>query len=219
MTGDRRPPTAVSQYHPVTLMDSLLFGLSLGFVSGISPGPLMTLVLTSTLERGFRAGVLTAIAPLLTDAPIILLSFLVLRQLPESFLSGLTVAGGVFVVWIGVQTIRDAGKTQESDAPPAASRDLLRGALVNVLSPHPWLFWVTVGVPFLIQSWNEAPWQAMAFLSSFLGLLVSTKIAVAWATAHGRRLLTSRWYRRVLVACGILLIGLGTGLVWRGLAR
>ena len=199
-------------------MDALLFGLSIGFVSGVSPGPLMTLVLTSTLERGFRAGLLTAIAPLLTDAPIIVLSFLVLRQLPASLLTLVTVAGGLFIIWIGVQTIRSARHAQLSEeVEGTGGRDLLRGALVNFLNPHPWLFWMTVGVPFLIQSWNEAAWQAVAFLAALYGLLVGTKIVVAWATARGRRFLNSRWYRRLLVACGALLVALGGTLIWQGL--
>lgn len=33
-------------------MDAVLFAVSLGLFSGISPGPLMTLVMTSSLERG-----------------------------------------------------------------------------------------------------------------------------------------------------------------------
>ena len=200
-------------------MDALLFGLSIGFVSGISPGPLMTLVLSTTLERGFRAGLLTAIAPLLTDAPIILLSFLLLGQLPQSFLAPITVVGGLFILWIGIQTIRSARHAREIETEETAGgRDVLRGALVNLLNPHPWLFWMTVGVPFLIQSWNEAAWRAVAFMGAMYGLLVGTKIAVAWATARGRRFLNSLWYRRLLVACGALLVGLGCALIWQGLA-
>ena len=61
------------------------------------------------------------------------------------------------------------------------------------------------------------PWRAVAFLASFLGLLVGTKIAVAWATARGRRFLNAKWYRGVLIACGLLLVGLGGELVWQGL--
>jgi threonine/homoserine/homoserine lactone efflux protein len=199
-------------------MEALLFGLSIGFVSGISPGPLMTLVLTSTLERGFRAGLLTAIAPLLTDAPIILLCLFVLRQLPQGFLAPVTVAGGLFILWIAVQTIRSARQERApEEVEVTGGRDLLRGTVVNLFNPHPWLFWMTVGVPFLIQSWNEAAWRAAAFLAALYSLLVGTKIAVAWATARGRRFLSSRWYRRLLIACGLLLVGLGCALIWQGL--
>ena len=34
---------------------------------------------------------------------------------------------------------------------------MARGAMVNALSPHPWLFWATVGGPTLIAAYNQAP--------------------------------------------------------------
>ncbi len=200
-------------------MDALLFGLSLGFVAGITPGPLMTLVMTATLERGFRAGMLTAVAPLLTDAPVILLSLVALRQLPAPFLPVVSVIGGLFIITLGVQTVLSAQKPREVGKIEGASgRDVLRGVAVNVLNPHPWIFWVGVGGPFLLRSWAEAHWHAAAFLASFFVLIVGTKIAIAWATAHGRRFLNAVWYQRILAGCGLLLIGLGALLAWQGLA-
>lgn len=199
-------------------MDALLFGLALGFFSGVSPGPLMTLVLSTTLQRGFKAGMLTAMAPLLTDTPVILLSLVALRSVPEGFLRIVTLAGGVFVVYIGFRTVRDArAGIREPEADTAAMLDLARGALVNLLSPHPWIFWVTVGTPILLTSWAEAPWHAIAFLVSFLGLLVGSKVVLAWTLARGRHYLNTRWYRWVLGTSGLLLMILGALLVLRGL--
>ena len=197
-------------------MDAIFFAVSLGLFAGLSPGPLMAVVLTASIERGFRAGLLTAVAPLLTDLPVILLSLVVLRQVPDGLLAGVTLAGGVFVASIGVKTVLQARRPRPpvEDA-SASSRDVWRGVLVNLLSPHPWLFWFTVGTPFLIQSWAEAPWKSIAFLAVFLGLLVGLKIGVAWAASHGRGFLDAAWYRTVMTACGLLLIGFGIALVWR----
>ncbi len=200
-------------------MNTVLFAASLGLFSGISPGPLMTLVMTSSLERGFRAGALTAIAPLLTDLPVILISLLVLGQVPEWFLSAVTVAGGLFVSYIGVKTVRDAGRGREIELSQEASRrDLARGAVVNLLSPHPWLFWFTVGSPFMIQRWSVARWEAIAFLVIFIALLVGCKIILAWGVSHGRRFLGTVWHRWILTGCGLLLIGFGLVLLWQGVS-
>ena len=59
-------------------MDLFWIGIGLGLAAGISPGPLLTLVISTTLERGFRAGTRIAIAPLITDAPIIVVTLLIL---------------------------------------------------------------------------------------------------------------------------------------------
>jgi threonine/homoserine/homoserine lactone efflux protein len=200
-------------------MDAVLFAISLGLLSGISPGPLMTLVISSSLERGFPAGASTAIAPLLTDLPVILLSLLVLGRLPEWFLEAVTIAGGLFVIWIGTKTVRNAGRDlEEGPADGVPSQAVFRGAMVNLLSPHPWLFWFTVGTPFMIQRWSTARWESVAFLSIFMVLLVGCKIALALAVSRGRRFLGTGGYRYTLAGCGVLLVGFGLHLLWQGWA-
>jgi threonine/homoserine/homoserine lactone efflux protein len=147
---------------------------------------------------------------------VILLSLLVLRRVPPWFLATVSVAGGLFVACLGVKTAWEAGRPLPPAAEAAASsRDVWRGALVNLLSPHPWIFWFTVGTPFLIRSWGEARWKALAFLTVFLGLLVGCKAGLAWAAARGRRFLDAGWYRLVMRGCGLLLVGFGLSLIWR----
>jgi threonine/homoserine/homoserine lactone efflux protein len=67
-------------------MRDLLLGLSIGFAAGISPGPLLLLVVTATLMSGWRAGVLTAMSPLITDVIVVALILLVLGQVPSLLL-------------------------------------------------------------------------------------------------------------------------------------
>ena len=48
--------------------------LLLGLGEGIKPGPLNTLVITETLQHDWRSGTKVALSPLITDAPIIIIS-------------------------------------------------------------------------------------------------------------------------------------------------
>ncbi|WP_447002857.1 LysE family transporter [Saccharothrix isguenensis] len=89
-------------------MDALGLGLTLGLAAGISPGPLLVLVVTAALRSGRRAGVLTACAPLVSDAVVVAVTLLLLDRLPGRALGVLGVVGAVFVVWSGVQTVREA---------------------------------------------------------------------------------------------------------------
>ena len=199
-------------------MTYLLLGLSLGFSAGISPGPLLTLVITRTLSRGFGAGLRVALSPLITDTPIILTTLLIFNALPPLFESAITVVGGLYVIYLGVDTVRSARHAQLAAAGPsaeAASVDLWQGALVNILSPHPWLFWIAIGSPTLARAWQAGWPYAVAFLAGFYTLLVGGKIAVAAAAAGGRRFLTGAWYRRLLWAAGLLLCLFGGLLLWQ----
>lgn len=199
-------------------MPYLLLGMSLGFSAGISPGPLLTLVITRTLSRGFGAGLRVALSPLITDTPIILITLLLFNALPPLFEEIITVLGGLYVIYLGVDTIRSARHAHLEAAGPAAeapSVDLWQGAMVNLLSPHPWLFWIAIGSPTLSRAAADGWPYAAAFLAGFYSLLVGGKIAVAAAVAGGRRFLTGPWYGRLLWAAGLLLCLFGGLLLWQ----
>jgi threonine/homoserine/homoserine lactone efflux protein len=151
----------------------------------------MALVVAASLERGFGAGARVASAPLLTDAPIVALSVLVLSRLPEAVLAGLSFAGAAFVLVLAVDALRPA---PAEAPPPSAARDLRRGAAVNALSPHPWLFWIAVGGPLLVGAADRDAALAVAFLAAFYALLIGTKVVLAALVAAGR----NRGWRRAV---------------------
>jgi threonine/homoserine/homoserine lactone efflux protein len=123
-------------------MTDFLLGVSLGFSAGVSPGPLLALVITTALNRGFRSGVRVALAPILTDAPLIVAALTVSASLPAAFLAALTLAGGVFVVYLGFETLRASRRATLTVAgrgipPIVRGQDIWRGAAVNLLDPNP----------------------------------------------------------------------------------
>lgn len=203
-------------------MNYLLAGISLGFAAGISPGPLMTLVITRTLERGLGAGLRVAIAPLLTDLPIIAITVLFFTALPPLLETLLTAGGALFVLYLAWEILRDGRTTRLADVArvpgAAASADIWRGMMVNFLSPHPWLFWITVAAPLLTNAWQQSVWTAFGFLIGFYGLLVGSKKLLAVGITGGRRFLNDVWYRRLLLASGLLLVLFGVRLLWQAIA-
>lgn len=192
-------------------MNEMLLGVALGWAAGISPGPLTALVVTSALQRGFGAGAKVAVAPLITDAPIIALSLLATASLPDTVVTWMSVLGGVYLVFIGVREFR-AAKNPESQS-DVVGGDVRRGALVNLLSPHPWLFWLTVGGPITVTAWGSSPLSASAFVLAFFLLLVGTKVVLAAVAARvghrmepRRRQLLTRISASALGVLGALLI-------------
>lgn len=199
----------------------LLFGLTLGLSAGLSPGPLMTLVITTTLRDGFWHGLRVAAAPFVTDLPIILLSVFVLGLLPSWTLAIIGVIGGAYVVYLGWETMRSARQASELAMQDARAentsgrKSLLRGAAVNALNPHPYLFWATVGGPTLLAAFSQSLLQGALFLLGFYVTLIGSKVAVAALVHSQARRFSVAWYQRILVLLGLLLIGLGLWLGWQ----
>jgi len=188
-------------------MITLLFaGIVLGLSAGFSPGPLMTLVLSQTVRHGTREGVKVAMAPLLTDLPIILLSLLVLSRLAEyrTALGVLSLLGGLYILSLAYESLRAERLAVEAgDREPQSLR---RGVLVNALNPHPYIFWLTVGGPVMLKAWNERPASAVLFMAGFSGCLVGSKVFLAVLAGRTRHLLNDRTYRALMRILGVLLV-------------
>lgn len=194
-------------------MSDLLLGLSLGAAAGITPGPLFTLVMTTGLRRGFGAGARIALAPLVSDAPVVAVALAAVASLPDAAASWLGRVGGLYLVWLGLQTLREAGEDPKGGSSIDRLRDLRRGVAVNLLSPHPWLFWFSVGAPATVAAWGRSPGRAGAFVAGFYLLLVGSKLVVAFVAASGRHLLSdssqallARIGGGVIVVMGLLLV-------------
>lgn len=204
-------------------MDALVLGLSIGLAAGISPGPLLVLVVTATLRSGARAGVLTACAPLVTDALVVTAVLLVLDQLPPDALAVIGVAGGVFVVWTGVSTLRESRvatlRATREERGTATRTALRQAAVVNLLSPHPWVTWASALGPLAVTTWRGDPAGGIGLVVGFYLTLVGAKVAAALLVARGRRRLTDRGYRRSLVGAGVLLVLAGFALGAEFLAK
>lgn len=204
------------------MLEALALGLGIGLAAGVSPGPLLTLTLSATLERGFGAGLRVASAPLFSDLPILVICFGLLSQISETFLGGVGLIGGAFVIFLGFDAVAKARKplgTSDSaeEGPP---RDLLRASVMNFFNPNPWIFWITVGGPQVVLLWRESsPWAALGFCALFYVGLVGVKVLIVAAVARGRRHLDGPWYRRLLMACGGLLWVFGLLLAYDGWQR
>lgn len=197
-------------------MTALVAGLSIGLAAGLSPGPLLFLTITFALRDGARAGVLVALAPLLSDLVVVSITLALLGRLPGSVLDLLGILGGLFVAWTGVQSFRAAGQatlTRHGAGRVTARRALGQGTLVNLLSPHPWLTWSAALGPLTVTTWRAKPLAAAALVGGFYFCLVGAKVAVALAVARGRHRLTDALYRRLLSATSGLLVAVGVVMV------
>jgi threonine/homoserine/homoserine lactone efflux protein len=193
-----------------------LLGLGLGLSAGLSPGPLQALVVTSTLRSGFGAGVRVAIAPLITDTPIIALTVAVVSTIPDGGVRALTIVGGLALVAMGLWEITHARRNAtEAAGQTSSGEDVVRGVIVNGLSPHPWLFWIGVGAPLLVTAWRASPARAIAYLAGFYLTIIGSKVAIAAIVAAGRQRLSTEWRFRLLVTGAILLVIFGAVLAVR----
>ena len=200
------------------MIQYLSIGLILGLSAGLAPGPLLTLVVSETLKFGIAAGVKIALAPLVTDLPIIILTVFILSRLSgfDTILGAISLVGGSLVMVMGVSSIKTRGAVV--DVSPEKSKSLMKGILVNVLSPHPYLFWLSVGAPTISRAYEKGLPAAMIFIASFYLLLVGAKVALALAVGKSRSVLKGRGYIYTMRVLGVMLCLLALFLFKDGLS-
>jgi threonine/homoserine/homoserine lactone efflux protein len=183
----------------------LTIGTVLGLSAGFAPGPLLTLVISETLQHDIKAGIKVALAPLVTDLPIIILTLFILSKLSNfhNILGVISLIGGFFVLFMGYQSIR--AKAIEINLKSVKKQSFMKGILANSLNPHPYLFWFSVGAPTMTKAINQNINAALAFIISFYVLLLGSKIILAILVGKSKFLLSSNAYLFTMRFLGLML--------------
>ncbi len=196
-----------------------MLGVTYAFAAAVQPGPYQTYLVSQALTHGWRRTLPAALAPLLSDVPIILAVLFVLSGLPAALGLGLRTAGGVFLcylAWRAFRTWRDYEPAAESSA-AGARRSVLSAALVNVLNPNPWLGWSLVMGPLLLTAWRETPADGIALLIAFYGTMVVASAGII-ALFAGARSLGPRVARGLVGVSAVGLAGFGCWQLWSGVS-
>lgn len=207
-------------------MDSALAfvasGVVFGLGAGFAPGPLLALVLAESVRHGTAGGLQVAVSPLVTDPLIILLSLLLFTTIaePGPIVGVVSLAGGGVLLFLAAATLAplpEPAAGPRSGSGPRRFGSFARGVAANLVNPHPYVFWLAVGAPTLVQARAAGGLAAVGFLAGMYSCLVGAKALTAVAAGRGRVRLDSRYYRLALRVLAAALALLGIRSLWAGL--
>lgn len=184
----------------------LASGMFLGFAAGISPGPLLALVISETLSHGRKEGFLVSVAPIISDAPIILATFLLLPNVTGSSLALgiISLAGACFLAYLSFQYL--TARSSNVEVRQKKPRALRTAIFTNMMNPHPYLFWMTIGIPMVDRALRFGILSCAAFVVGFYLLLIGSKLVIAELTHRSKHFLESRQYRLLMKMTGLFLL-------------
>jgi threonine/homoserine/homoserine lactone efflux protein len=199
------------------MINFMVIGTILGLSAGFAPGPLLTLVISETLQHDIKSGVKVALAPIITDLPIIMLTLLILAKLTNfhDILGIISLIGGFVILFMGCESIRTKGI--ELNLQETESKSLTKGILANALNPHPYLFWFSVGAPIMTKAMRQGIIEPLAFISCFYVFLVGSKILTALLVGRSKSFLGGNVYIYTMRFLGLVLCILAVALFRDGL--
>ncbi|HWI60690.1 MAG TPA: LysE family translocator [Symbiobacteriaceae bacterium] len=197
----------------------LVNGAGLGLTAGLSPGPLMTLLLAESLRGGWPAGFRVSVAPLVTDSVLVSLALLVAAPLPPWGIAVISVIGGGILMWMGWGTIRSRpAETAVGASTTAVGNPLGKAIATNLMNPQAFIFWLTVGGPILRDAYGRAGVAGpLSFMGAFFAVMISINFVLAFSISRGRHLLKGPGYQWTLRGAGLILVLLGISRAWAGI--
>jgi threonine/homoserine/homoserine lactone efflux protein len=83
---------------------------------------------------------------------------------------------------------------------------LRKGIITNVLNPHPYLFWITVGAPTIVKGYRVNLLSVVFFILGFYLFLVGSKIMIALVFDRYKTFLKSDTYVYLIRTLGFVLL-------------
>ena len=189
----------------IIMIDIIIAGILLGIYAGLSPGPMLFLVVSQTIKHDFEEGLKIAFSPLISDIPIIILSLILITFLEgyNSILGIIFIVGGFYLAYLAYESFkfRPLDVDVELDKP----KSLKKGVTLNLLNPSPYIFWITVGSPIIIPAYATNPVAPFEFIISFYIFLVGIKICIAYITGKSREFITGNTYLYLMRILGIFI--------------
>jgi threonine/homoserine/homoserine lactone efflux protein len=179
----------------------------------LMPGPLLTGTVGEAARRGFWAGPLIIAGHALLEAALVLLLLAgVGAWLHRPGVLGLVgVLGAGMLGWMGLALMRSSRHSRlEFDAKADSGlHPVLAGALLSAANPYFLLWWLTIGLGYVLFS---AKYGLLGVALFYTGHILADFVwysLVSGAVAQGRRFISDRLYQGFLACCGLFLVGFG----------
>lgn len=184
----------------------------------LTPGPVMLMVLTNSLNHGPWRALASLSGSLSAAMAIMLLSALGLGAVlaaSEAAFSALKIVGAAYLVWLGVRTFRSGSSTQlDGKAAPPGRSLFMQGLLVGASNPKSLLFFTAFLPQFIDPAAPILPQFLLLSLTFVAGdflIMGGGAFGVERVAPWLRQAHVVRWINR---ACGSLFALLGVLLLF-----
>ncbi len=149
-----------------------------------TPGPVVTLIISTSINAGPRQALLTALGTHAASLLLALLAVLMLTTglaLDPRLISWISLLGCCFIAWLALQGLRELRTPDNGDAPASAARrrgkGLATGFLVGIGNPKDILFFVSFFPQFIQVSRSV---QHSALLLTLVWVLIDFAVLGAY---------------------------------------
>jgi threonine/homoserine/homoserine lactone efflux protein len=174
------------------------------------PGPLLTATISESSQRGFIMGPLLIVGHGILELALVtamLLGLAPFLQQPEVFVAT-ALGGAAILLWMAFSMFRSLPALHLSWEGGRRRRNhpVVSGILMSVANPYWIIWWATIGLGYILYSWQFGLWGVAFFFTGHILADLVWYTLVAAAVAGGRRFMTDRIYRNLIAGCAVFLV-------------
>ncbi len=201
-------------------MEIVFNGFKLGIVLSFLIGPVFFTIIQTSIERGFRNGVLVAMGVSLSDILYVAICYYGLFQFLNEprFRTNMAYVGGVILVLFGLYHLLIKSRRAIEVAVKAAAevnsfKYFVKGFVINGITPMVLIFWIgTISIATIDFGYTKG-YELFWFFSALLSTVLATDVLKAFLADKLRALITPRFLMITNIVLGICLIVFGVRLL------
>ena len=203
------------------LFTILIQAFMVGLSGALAPGPLLTYNIQLSYKKGFWSGPQLILGHAILELLLIVGLILGLKDLIELPLTRIVIGlfGGLMLAWMGYDLVWKESRKSLSVLSETAAADgelsrvnketifspVMAGLIISLANPYWSLWWASIGLAFIAKAFI---WGWLGVISFFCGHILSDLLwysFVSLAVVKGRQLISDKFYRWLMIGCGIFL--------------
>lgn len=195
----------------MTLPAIFITSFIVAFSGAMMPGPLLTVTISETPRRGMMTGPLLIAGHGILELTLVvalLLGLGPLLRLEKVFIFT-AIVGAAVLLWMayGMFKALPGMSLRSEPGQSGQSNPLLAGALLSIANPYWTIWWVTIGLGYIMQSLQVGTWGVVSFFSGHILADLVWYCLISYGIWKGKAFISDRIYRWMIGACAVFLVG------------
>lgn len=192
------------------------------FSGALTPGPMLTLVISSVAKKGFWTSFFIVLGHSLLELVVVIGFFMGILKFLDNPLTAriIGILGGVFLLYIGIDIIISIFRKKfvidfktvlkkRTISIKSGGTAVLKGIIISLVNPYWFIWWISIGAAFLLRSVQFNITGVSSFYIGHISADFIWYLFIGFLVNSGRRFFNQKIYNGILFACSIFLFYLG----------
>jgi len=200
------------------LIETVLFALTsfgVGLSGALVPGPMLTVTISDSVKKGFKAGPLIILGHFITELAIMLAILAGLGWIIGSQTAVFIIGtfGGLVLIFMGYNISKPDKILSDIEKEEYGTQkygSVMGGIITSLSNPFFYIWWATIGCTFMFKGLELAGIVGLlGFIIGHWSADLSWFSTISFFSSRGSKVMADRTYKVVMMICGVFLVLLG----------